>query len=147
MEEVPCIHCGTFFIPRNRKQNYCCFPECQKARRAAWQRNKLQTDREYRENQRISNKKWLQNNPGYWKEYRRNNPDKADRNRALQKVRNNRRLSPATHSTTSKPNFIAKMDARKSSAGKLSGQYWLVPLFAKMDAIKIYLHVITGSYK
>ncbi len=147
MEEVPCIHCGTFFIPRNRKQNYFSFPECQKARRAAWQRNKLQTDREYRENQRISNKKWIQNNPGYWKEYRRNNPDKADRNRTLQKVRNNRRLSPATHSTTSKPNLIAKMDARKSSDGKLSGQYWLVPLFAKMDAIKIYLHVITDSYK
>ena len=88
MEKVPCIPRGTFFIPRNRKQNYCSFPECQKDRRASWLRNKLQTDREYRENQRISNTKWLQNNPGYWKEYRRNNPDKADRNMALQKVRN-----------------------------------------------------------
>ena len=106
MEEVPCIHCGTFFIPRNRKQKYYSFPECQKARRAAWQRNKLQKDREYCENQRISNKKWLQNNPGYWKEYRRKNPDKADRNRALQKVRNNR--SPATHSNNLQTKFYCK---------------------------------------
>jgi len=22
MEQVPCVHCGKFFIPRNRKQNY-----------------------------------------------------------------------------------------------------------------------------
>lgn len=38
MDPVPCVHCGTYFTPRNRQQNYCCQPECQRARRASWQR-------------------------------------------------------------------------------------------------------------
>lgn len=141
MEEVPCIHCGTFFLPRNKKQNYCSFPVCQKARKAAWQRHKLRSDPEYRESQRISNKKWQKNNPEYWKEYRRNNPDKTATNRSLQRVRNKRRASSPAES---KIQLIAKMDAGNFNSDKLSGPYWLVPVIAKMDATKIYIHAISG---
>ena len=44
-------------------------------------------DPEYKEEQRLAQKKWLQNNPGYWKKYRKKNRAKTDRNRSLQKVR------------------------------------------------------------
>ena len=145
MEEVPCLHCGTFFIRRNRKQNYCSFPECQRARKAAWQSNKLQKDPEYRESQRISQKKWQRNNPDYWKNYRRNNPDKTARNRSLQRIRNKRRNSPSSSHLDSENTLIAKMDASNLPSDKLSGHYWLVPEIAKMDAVKNFIHAISGT--
>ena len=48
MDEIPCVHCGKFFIPRNRDQNYCTDADCQRARKAAWQRYKMKTDVDYR---------------------------------------------------------------------------------------------------
>lgn len=45
--------------------------------------------------------------------------------------------------------MIAKMDASnsKETSKKLcvSGQFWLVPVIAKMDAIKVNLYQIPGS--
>ena len=43
MEQIPCVNCGKFFIPRNRSQNYCTDPDCMRARKAAWQRYKMKT--------------------------------------------------------------------------------------------------------
>ncbi len=139
MEEFPCLHCGTFFLPRNRNQQFCSTKPCQKARKRYWQREKIRDDPEYRASQRLSNKKWHKGNPGYWKRYREKNPDKAERNRILQRIRNKKPTSTQT--------IIAKMDASKSIAEGLSGYYWLVPEIAKMDAAKIYIHAISNSCK
>jgi hypothetical protein len=145
MEEVPCVHCGVFFSPRNKNQNYSSRPDCQKARKAAWQRNKLRTDPEYRASRRISRRisrrKWQRNNPEYWKQYRQDNPDKVERNRALQRVRNRQR-DPENESQSSR---IAKIDAGNSRSHGLSGTYWLIPVIAKMDAAKIYIHAISDG--
>jgi hypothetical protein len=65
MEQVPCVHCGKFFIARNRKQNYGTEPDCQRARKAAWQRYKMKTDADYRTQQQLSNEKWVNKAPGY----------------------------------------------------------------------------------
>lgn len=81
MEAIPCVSCGTFFIPRNCKQNYCREPGCQRARKAVWQRYKLKSDEDYRTQQHLSHQKWLQTNPDYYRSYRRRNPDKVQRNR------------------------------------------------------------------
>ena len=147
MEEVPCLHCGTFFLPRNKDQNYCSIKGCQKARKAAWQQNKLGHDAEYRGSQRISQKKWRRNNSAYWKQYRQNNPDKTAKNRTLQRIRNKRRTLAPSFPVGARQHLIAKMDARNFNTGELSGQYWLVPLIAKMDAVKIYIHAISGGCK
>jgi hypothetical protein len=48
MEPVFCAHCAEAFTPRNRLQSYCCKPECQRARKAVWQRIKVKTDPDYR---------------------------------------------------------------------------------------------------
>ena len=48
MEPAPCLHCAALFIPRNKKQYCCPRPECQRARKAAWQRIKIKTDPERR---------------------------------------------------------------------------------------------------
>ncbi len=132
MESVLCPCCNTFFTPRNKKQTFCTKPKCQRARKALWQRNKMATDPEYKKGQHLSNQKWLANNPDYWTKYRRKNPKKTDRNRALQRVRN-QKLRPV------KTIGIAKMDSRKSSKQSLLGQFWLIPTIAKMDPVKIFI--------
>lgn len=91
MDSVPCLGCSEFFIPRNKLQNYCSKPECQKARKALWQKEKMKNASEYKEAQKLSNQKWLFNNPDYWKNYRQKNPEKTIRNRMLQRIRNRRR--------------------------------------------------------
>ncbi len=139
--EVPCLHCGSFFLPRNKTQNYCSSASCQRARRRNWQKNKLQRDSEYREGQRISQKKWLKANPNYWKEYRAKNPNKVKRNRMLQRIRRKKSSLPPNQPSQ----LIAKMDASNRSPDSLAGHYWLVPEVAKMDATKIYIHAISRS--
>jgi len=139
MEPVPCAGCSTFFVPRNKCQIFCSKPCCQRIRKALWQKQKLATDSEYKEGQRLAQKKWLQNNPDYWKNYRSQNPEKTDRNRSLQKIRNMKNRKDQIASKSPKNIGIAKMDARKHSGYNLSGQYWLVPAVAKMDAVKIFI--------
>ncbi len=142
MEQVPCLSCGLFFTPRNKKQNYCSAAKCQKTRKADWQRHKIKTDPDYKRDQRISQKKWLSSNRDYWKNYRLNNPEKAERNRALQRLRNKNRLKKVQSGNL----VIAKMDVRKDAVRPVdimsSGQFWLVPVIAKMDAAKVFLRVM-----
>jgi len=144
MEPMPCVHCGTFFIPRNRQQNYCPQPDCQRARKAAWQRYKIKANPDYRTQQKLSHQKWLQQNPDYWKGYRRRHPDKASRNRALQHLRNRR-----CRSSNPDPShrLIAKMDASKSNDFKFVGQFYLVPVIAKMDVSKVNIFTISTSWR
>ena len=143
MEPVPCFHCATRFIPRNRRQYCCSRPECQKARKANWQRIKMKTNPDYRASQKLSNQKWLTKNPGYWKTYRDRNPEKAERNRMLQTIRNRRRSVFQKSDDTP----IAKMDARINLDFQPVGQFWLVPLIAKMDATKVNIYTITDTWR
>ena len=146
MEQMPCVHCGEFFTPRNRKQNYCSRPECQCARKSAWQRYKMHTDPDYRADQRLSQKKWIYNNSGYWKDYRHRHPEKAERNRLLQAIRNRRRTERQQKEQPSDTPLIAKMDARKINKFKPVGQFWLVPVIAKMDVRKVNIYTVTDRY-
>jgi len=144
MDSIPCLGCSDFFIPRNRSQEYCSKPACQKARKALWQKEKLKNDPEYKETQKLSNQKWLLDNPDYWKNYRQKNPEKAIRNKLLQRIRNRSGDGVLNLPITT---IIAKMDARKPASIKLEGGFWLVPTIAKMDAAKIYSHLIPERYK
>ncbi|WP_155321771.1 hypothetical protein [Desulfosarcina ovata] len=143
MEPVFCFHCATMFIPRNRKQYYCSRPECQQARKTNWQRIKMKTDPDYRTAQKLSKQKWADKNPDYWKNYRDQNPEKAERNRMLQTIRNRRR------STRKKaPDVpIAKKDVRINMIFQPVGQFWLVPLIAKMDATKVNIYTISDTWQ
>ena len=147
MSQIPCCHCGGWFAPspRHKNQIYCGEPECQRARKAAWQKHKLRTDPDYRFNQRLSQKRWIQSQPGYWTEYRRSHPDKAERNRLLQHIRNRRaRKTPAADPPPAR--LIAKMDASHPEAFEVLGRFWLLPLIAKMDALKVHILKIPASY-
>lgn len=138
MEEIPCYSCGHFFVPnpRNKNQRYCGKARCQKARKAAWQRNKMAIDPDYRADQKLSRQKWARSHPDYWRNYRKQNPQITDRNRILQRIRNKRRLKQ-------KP-LIAKMDASKRFPFKAFGQFYLVPVIAKMDPVKVKMYSVSG---
>jgi hypothetical protein len=143
MEPILCVYCGDLFdpSPRHKNQIACQNPECQKAKKAEWQRHKLKTDPVYRESQKISQKQWVRANPGYWKTYRQSHPEKVQRNRALQNLRNKK-----ARSLGSVRPLIAKMDASKSYSFEALGQFWLVPVIAKMDALKVNLIKIPACY-
>jgi hypothetical protein len=146
MEPIPCVNCATFFIPRNRKQNYCTKAGCQRARKAAWQRFKLKFDEQYRIQQHLSHQKWLQSNPGYYRSYRRRNPDKVKRNRALQTIRNRRNRRRSGNPKSAEPSLIAKMEARKFCHFNMVGQFYLVPVIAKMDVSRVNIYKISDCY-
>jgi uncharacterized protein (DUF4415 family) len=97
----------------------------------------MRTDPEYKFNQTVSNKKWVQANPEYWKDYRRRHPEKAERNRILQSIRNRRCRNKQNHQPQIETKLIAKVDASIVNKFRVVGQYWLVPVIAKVDASKV----------
>ena len=134
MEKILCVYCGDLFdpSPRHKNQTACKKEKCQKAKKAAWQRFKMKTDPIYCANQKSSQHKWLAATPNYWKAYRKKNPQKAERNRILQAVRNRKARAPSSGAKMD-ASVIAKMDASKSDNFQILGQFWLLPLIAKMD--------------
>ena len=126
MEQIPCFYCGGFFdpSPRHKNQSACKKVKCQRAKKAAWKRLKMEKDPKFKGEQYLVNKKWAQNHPGYWKAYRKQNPKKAERNRALQTIRNRRRY-----------------EKRKTRAK--TGE----SVIAKVDALKVYMYEIPSPYQ
>jgi hypothetical protein len=129
MDKVRCAHCGSRFVPNPhiKSQRYCVKVECQRARKASWQRQKLATDPDYQANKRDSQRAWRNRNPGYWRDWRSRHPEYAERNRILRKERRGRYKSE-----------VAKMDASEPLLEIKTGSYYIVPdhvgMVAKMDA-------------
>jgi len=140
--EKTCLCCKKRFNPHPavRHQQYCGNPECQKARKRKWQKEKLSKDSDYRANQAEAQRQWRSRNKDYWKEYRRKHPVYTEANRTGQKERNRRRRSGGG---------IAKMDEQKGKPLIPSGRYRLVPLgnpeIAKMDELIVELTVMSGD--
>ena len=149
MEPILCKNCFGFFppSPRHKDQKYCMKPECRRAKKADWKRHKMNTDPKFQEDQYLANKKWAENHPGYWKDYRDNNPDKAERNRTLQIVRNRRRAERRNNNAKTETKVIAKVDPSKSNNITLLGRFWVVPVIAKVDALKVNIYEISKPYQ
>jgi len=115
MEHKQCIACGLSFKPRPQipQQSYCSSPDCQRERRRQWQRDKLQSDPDYQDNQARAQQAWSLRNPDYWREYRASHPKYVERNRALQQERNAKAMVAP----------IAKMDASTPAIPLPSGIY------------------------
>lgn len=64
-----CVCCGQPFEPRPQvpDQAFCSAPDCQRARKRQWQRDKLQSDPDYRSNQHAAQRAWTQRNQDYWR--------------------------------------------------------------------------------
>ena len=133
-----CVACGISFQARPQvpQQAYCSSHACQNQRRSQWQRAKLNSDPDYRDNQARAQEAWSQRNRDYWRQYREANPAYVDRNRVQQRKRDS---NPG-------PGHLAKMDASNSQAALSSGVYRLIPVtdldLAKMDVwiVEITVH-------
>jgi hypothetical protein len=145
--EILCVYCGDLFevSPRHKNQTACKKPACQRARKAEWQRRKMRTDPAYNTSQKISQKEWARANPCYWKTYRKTHPEKVERNRVLQSIRNRKARSKKTEIKIDTP-LIAKMDASKADNFEALGQFWLIPVIAKMDALKVNIVKVPICY-
>jgi len=139
MDKV-CERCKTSFtpLPTVKKQRYCGKPVCQKARKKVWQKMKLASDDDYRQNQAKAQKAWHEKRPGYWKEYRARNTAYTERNRLLQRERNRRRKRAPV---------IAKMDESTPRNIIPFGRYLLTPVcnpgIAKMDEWVVEISVLS----
>lgn len=103
MGKKRCVACGTYFQTRPHvpHQTYCSASVCQRERRQAWQRYKLQSDPDHRDNKSRAQQSWAQKNPDYWRNYRKSHPQYVERNRSMQRERN----------ATRERDTIAKKDA------------------------------------
>jgi hypothetical protein len=107
----------------------------------------MREDPEYRLNHRTSNKQWAEAHPGYWKAYHKSNPEKAERNRILQRIRNRRRSKKGTADAERDSSLIAKVDASGCPTIKVAGEFIMVPVIAKVDALRVYLYQIPTPYQ
>ena len=115
MGKKRCVACGALFQARPQvpNQSYCSASTCQRERKREWQRRKLDTDPDHRENKARAQQAWRERNPEYWREYRDSHPDYTTRNRAMQHARN----------TGSKSRMIAKMNVSTLKNPLQSGLY------------------------
>lgn len=145
-----CAHCKSHFRPSkyHRHQHYCNKEECQKARKALWQKNKIQKDPSYKANQKDATICWLNKNPSYYSEYRKNHQEYTAKNRKKSRERYKKNLKyHARISPDLKPKEdFAKMDLASLQLPVKSGRYKLMPFgvedFAKMDAAIVQIIVI-----
>jgi hypothetical protein len=88
-----CRYCQQIFQPSKYcpKQTVCGDARCQQHRRTDYHRQKIQTDSEYAQVVRDSQKKWREAHPEYSKQYRQNHAVMVDRNRRQQQRRDQRR--------------------------------------------------------
>lgn len=142
-----CKHCHKHFNkrPQNPNQKYCSEPACQKARRRTWQKEKMQTDPQYRENQRDTGRRWRENNPDYQREYRERNQEYTERNRVQQRVRNQRNTKQSALES------IVNMDASNSNNRVSPGRYELRRVvhgeIVNMDVSMVEINVISPCYE
>lgn len=127
--------------PRVKNQQYCGTKVCQRARKSKWQREKQQTDPDYRTNQRESQRAWQKKNPSYWRHYRQKNPNYRERNRIRQRARD--RIRPRT---TGADGNLAKMDTLERIFNDSSTTYFISADYenlAKMDALPVKIIPVT----
>lgn len=123
MDAKICACCGQPFPPRPQvpNQSYCSSRACQRDRRQSWQRDKLQNDPFYRENQQDAQRAWRDRNPDYSRNYRAANPQYVEKNRNQQRSK-----PPLGHKAG-----LAKMDASIWPTELRAGVYRVRPLQCK----------------
>ncbi len=153
-----CVNCKRVFVKYRKNQTYCSAKPCQRARKNKWQRKALRINPEYRARQEQADLDWHEKTPDYWQTYRKKTPEKTERNKILQRIRNQKRRFQTSEAEALKAMFnriniretsrlIAKMDVSKTSNRELFNEFWMVPLIAKMDAIKVNISMISVHSK
>jgi hypothetical protein len=93
MKDHRCCYCQQVFqpAPYHPHQLVCNQPACQRQRRRDYHRQKITSDPLYRQVCLESPRKWRDTHPHYWKRYRHDHPQQAERNRQQQRWRDEKR--------------------------------------------------------
>ena len=127
-------------------QHYCGAAKCQRARKAAWQREQMHNNATYRAKQIACLKQWRKHRPldQYQQQYRQRHPDYVEQNRKQQRLRNKRQRTAAR---LAEPQIV-KMDTSPLPLIQ-SGTYQLTPVardgltkIVKMDALIVQLNIL-----
>ena len=88
-----CRYCQQSFQPSKFRsdQIVCSQADCQRQRRTDYHRAKIQSDAEYAEVTRDSQRKWRDAHPQYQQNYRQSHPQSAVQNRQQQRGRDRKR--------------------------------------------------------
>jgi hypothetical protein len=137
-----CKSCNEYFSPRNSRQHYCTKDDCQRKRKSIWQKRKLTSDPDYRQNQADAQELWRSKHPEYMRAYRKRHPEYVERNRHLQAER--RQRNDAWRPLLPNPaDGVVKMDASNRQLRVIAGTYKLVPIdVVKMDVITVQLSIL-----
>ena len=128
-------------------QKYCGDSDCQRARKAAWQKQKMDNDAEYYVSQKHCVEQWRETKPAhqYQNQYRQHNLEYVSDNRKKQRIRNRKRR------TQIMAKKIVKMDALDSQLEK-SNSYIMTRYtmdaskkIVKMDTFLVELTVFQGD--
>ena len=125
--------------PRVKNQNYCGTKSCQQVRKNKWQREKLQTDPDYRTDKREMQQSWRARNSDYWKRYRDKNPGYCERNCRLQRERD-KKCCPDAVIPASDTGHLAKTDTLNQYLNQTTTSYYICPVgsdLAKRDALEV----------
>ena len=130
---------------RKGEQMYCGDPACQRARKAAWQRQRMANDPDYCVAQRKAVRQWRTNKPDheYQAQYRKHHADYVERNRIKQRLRNQRRNKPSLGKQgppidtlpLNEPDIYTLIPITSDDAGKI----------VKMDVLLVQLQRYHGS--
>ena len=137
-----CCHCQTLFTPafRHPHQTCCGKIKCVLKGRSKLQKKKMEEDIHYRQNQKLSNEKWLEKNPKYWIKYRARNPDKVLKNRMMQQIRNQKRANNSPPSAKlNLDELVVKMHLVEPTKHKQQISFWLLSPTAEITPIKVIL--------
>ena len=140
-----CEICREGFVHsvRHPKQKICFNKYCKKAHKAKWQKARMENDIDYFQNQKQANENWRKNNPDYSKTYRENHPKSVLRNQLTQKIRNLKRVTAQRKHPVKNNEMIARMDLVKPAPIGDGAEFWLVPVTAKMDPVKVLFLINT----
>ncbi len=125
--------------PRGKDQEYCGTKSCQQARKNKWQREKLQTDPDYKADKREMQRSWRERNPDYWRQYRSKNPGYCERNRQRQRERYKKRYSVPAISTEDGGHLV-KTDTFEQYLNQTTTSYYICPVggdLVKKDALTV----------
>jgi len=137
-----CQVCNRHFTPHPKShhhQKLCGRQSCRRAYKSAWEKARRRESAAYYDCRHASQRQWSQNHPDYWFRYRASHPEYADRNRALQRARDQlKRVQAANTARSEGSPPLAKVDRQKTAASTINtGFYHLVPIapesLAKVD--------------
>ncbi len=154
MTQDICIHCGQPFKRHCNTQKYCGKTDCQNARKAKWRRDELNKNPKFKAEQKQAHQDWKDKRPqDYWKNYRKKTVKKTERNRILQRMRNQRRrrfkvekkfilAASKNIAKIDSSKLIAKIDVVKPSPHQALNEFWIVPVIAKIDVVRANILII-----